>query len=101
MVDTWPLLLYPPMRENTNEATAMTTNPLLSDELLHKVEDLAREQHRAPAEVIEEAVNRYAAECRLDRLHAKLGARAKKLGIREIDVPELVHQVREENRRGR
>jgi hypothetical protein len=29
------------------------------------------------------------------------GARAKKLGIRESDVPDLVHQVREENQRGR
>jgi hypothetical protein len=74
---------------------------LLSDEILHKVEDLAREQNREPAEVLEDAVNRYAAECRLDRLQGRLGARAKKLGIREGDIPELVRQVRDENQRGR
>ena len=74
---------------------------LLSEELRQRVENIAREQHREPSEVLEDAVNRYAAECRLDRLQGKLGARAKKLGIREGDVPELVHQVREENKRGR
>jgi predicted transcriptional regulator len=78
-----------------------TPKTLLSDESRQQIEQLAREQHREPSEVLEEAVRRYAAECRLDRLQGKLGARAKKLGIRENDVPELVQQVREENKRGR
>ena len=77
------------------------TKEILSDDARQKVEELAREQKRDPSEVLEEAVNRYAAECRLDRLQEKLGARAKKLGIRESDVPELVRQVREENQRER
>jgi hypothetical protein len=89
------------VRENELRKTMANGKELLSDDMLHKVEDLAREQHREPAEVLEDAVNRYAAECRLDRLQSKLGARAKKLGIRESDVPDLVHQVREENHRGR
>jgi predicted transcriptional regulator len=79
----------------------MNGKELVSDELRQRVEDLAREQHREPSEVLEDAVNRYAAESRLDRLQDKLGARAKKLGITENDIPDLVHQVREENKRGR
>lgn len=79
----------------------MNGKELLSEEVLQRVEDLARQQHREPSAVLEDAFNRYAAECRLDGLQAKLGASAKKLGIREKDVPELVHQVRNENPRGR
>jgi predicted transcriptional regulator len=79
----------------------MDGKELLSEEVRQRVEDLARRQHREPSEVLEEAFNRYAAECRLDGLQARLGARAKKLGIGESDVPDLVAQVREENQRGR
>jgi hypothetical protein len=92
---------YGEVRENESGTVMANGKELLSDDMLHKVEDLAREQNREPAEVLEDAVNRYAAECRLDRLQGKLGARAKKLGIREGDVPELVRQVHEENQRGR
>jgi hypothetical protein len=74
---------------------------ILSDDVRHQVEELAREENREPGDVLEEAVRRYAGVKRLDRLQAKLGARAKKLGIREGDVPSLVHEVRDENQRGR
>lgn len=79
----------------------MDGKELVSEELRLRIEDLAREQHRQPSEVIEDAVNRYAAQCRLDRLQERLGARAKKLGIKEGDVAELVQQVRDEKQRGR
>jgi hypothetical protein len=79
----------------------MDGKELVSEELRLRIEDLAREQRREPSEVLEDAVSRYAAECRLDRLQGKLGARAKKLSIGESDVPELVRQVRDENQRGR
>ncbi len=74
---------------------------ILSDDVRHQVEELARAENREPADVLEEAVRRYAAGRRLDLLQGKLGERAKNLGIRESDVPELVHQVRDENQRGR
>ena len=75
---------------------------LLSDELLHKLEELAREQNREPAEVLDEAVRRYVGVQRLEKLAQKGEERARKLGIREEDVPRLVDDVRRENRdRGR
>jgi predicted transcriptional regulator len=53
----------------------MDAKELVSEELRQRVEDLAREQHRDPSEVLKDAVNRYAADCRLDRLQRKFGAR--------------------------
>ena len=41
--------------------------PLISDDLLHQVQEAAREQNREPVEVIEEAVGRYLASQRLAR----------------------------------
>jgi predicted transcriptional regulator len=76
-----------------------TGNEPVSDSLLQRIEDLARQQSREPAEVLEEAFNRYAALCRLDRFSEKMEARARSLGIEEKDVPELVQQVRRENGR--
>jgi hypothetical protein len=61
--------------------------------------DLARLQSREPSEVIEDAFNRYAALCRLDRFSQKMEARARCLGIEEKDVPALVQRVRHENGR--
>ena len=78
------------------------TNTSLSDELQQQIDDLAREQHREAAQVLEDAVRRYAASCRLDRLSDKLGKRAREKGIREEAVPELVKEVRREKEtRGR
>ena len=75
---------------------------LVSEELRQRVEDLANEQKREPSEVLEEAVNRYAASCRLERFASKMGKRARERGIREEDVPRLVDEVRRENEsRGR
>lgn len=74
----------------------------LSEELQQQVEDLAREQHREPAEVLEEAVRRYVGVQRLEKLAERGEKRARALGIKEEDVPGLVHEVRRENReRGR
>jgi predicted transcriptional regulator len=75
---------------------------MLSDEAQQQIDQLARDQHREPAEVLEEAVRRYAAACRLERFADKMGPRAREKGIREEDVPGLVEQVRRENaERGR
>jgi predicted transcriptional regulator len=76
--------------------------PLISDDLLHQVQEAAREQNREPAEVIEEAVGRYLASQRLARFAERAEARARAKGIREEDVLRLVDDVRRENEaRGR
>jgi predicted transcriptional regulator len=74
------------------------TKTQLSDELQQRVNEIAREQNRQPAEILEEAVRRYFAVRRLERLAQKGEERARALGIREEDVPGLVEEVRRENR---
>jgi predicted transcriptional regulator len=73
------------------------TKTLISDQLKQRVEDLAREQNREPVEVVEEALGRYLASQRLEKLGARLERQALANGIREEDVPGLVEQVRREN----
>ena len=75
----------------------MASKEFLSDELRQRVENLARQENREASEILEEAVNRYAAGCMLSRLQDRLSGKATGLGIRESDVPELVRQVRREN----
>ena len=78
------------------------TKTPLSDELQQQIEQIAQEQNREPAEVLEDAVRKYIWVRRLERLAEKGEARARGLGIREEDVPRLVKEVRQENRdRGR
>jgi hypothetical protein len=74
---------------------------LLSGEMIEQIEACAREQGRKPVEVLEEAVGRYMAQRRLERLVERGERLAQQRGIREEDVPELVRQVRRENARGR
>jgi predicted transcriptional regulator len=74
------------------------TQTQLSDELQQQLNELAREQNRAPAEILEEAVRRYLAVRRLERLAQESEERARALGIHEEDVPGLVEEVRRENR---
>jgi predicted transcriptional regulator len=75
---------------------------LLSESLVQRVTELARQQNREPAEVLEEAVRRYLASCRLERFSDMMGERAREKGIREEHVPHLVSEVRRENEeRGR
>jgi predicted transcriptional regulator len=74
------------------------TKTQLSDELQRRVNELAREQNREPAEILEEAVRRYVAVRRLERLAQEGEERARALGIREEDVPGLVEEVRRANR---
>jgi predicted transcriptional regulator len=75
-----------------------TTKIPLSDELQRQIEDAARDQHRQPSELLEEAVRQY-----LDRqswVHFvqenERNARARR--IAETDVDRLISEVRRENR---
>jgi predicted transcriptional regulator len=75
----------------------MATKTIISDDMQQRVEALAREQNREPEDVVEEALGRYLASQRLEKLGTKLEKRALAKGIREEDVPELVHELRREN----
>jgi hypothetical protein len=67
-----------------------------------RVEDFARQQNREPADIVEEALNRYMAGLRLEKLGAKMERRAMAIGIKEENVPGLVREVHRENaERGR
>ena len=72
----------------------MTTKTQLSDDLQAKLEEVARQQNRAPTDVLEEAMNRYFALCRLERFSGVMEKRAQLLGITEGDIPDLVRDVR-------
>jgi predicted transcriptional regulator len=74
----------------------MDGKQILSDELMETVTQLAYQQHRQPAEVLQEAVRQYAAAYRLERFSEKMAQRAQEKGIREEDIPELVQRVRRE-----
>jgi predicted transcriptional regulator len=76
----------------------MPTKTPLSDELQAQIEQIARDQSRAPVEVLEDAVRRYIAVRRHKRLPEKGEERARARGIGEADVPRLVREVRQENR---
>jgi len=75
------------------------TKGLLSEELLHQVEETARAQNRQPAEVVTEAVAKYLEEQSWRQYveHNEIRAGAK--GITEDDVDRLISEVRNENRR--
>lgn len=75
---------------------------LLSDELLHEVEQAARAQNRKPSEVLEEAVRKYLDEQSWEQFVEKNERRAREKGISEEDVDRLISEVRHENEaRGR
>ena len=71
---------------------------LLSDDLLHEVEETARVQNRKPAEVVEEAVRKYLEAQSWVQFVERNERRAKDMGITEEDVPRLVAEYRAENK---
>jgi predicted transcriptional regulator len=75
------------------------TKALLSDELLHQVEDLARAQNRQPAEVVADAVAKYLEEQSWGKYVESNELRARAKGIGEDDVDRLISEVRRENGR--
>jgi predicted transcriptional regulator len=81
---------------------SLTINPPLPEDLREKLDETAREQHREPAEVLEDALRRYLGVQALERLARNGEKYAQARGIKEEDVPQLVKDVRRENRdRGR
>jgi predicted transcriptional regulator len=88
--------------DNGDEVMVKANTSQLSAELQQKLDDIAREQNRKPSEVLEEAVRRYVGVQALERLAQNGEKYARARGIKEEDVPQLVKEVRRENReRGR
>jgi len=71
---------------------------LLSDDLLRRIEDMARAQNRKLGEVLEEAVKQYLDKQSWVEFVERNERRARALGITEEDIPRLVDEVRRENR---
>ena len=77
------------------------TKTPISDKLKQRVEDLAREQNREPAEVVEEALGRYLANQRLKETFAFGETDARKHGIKPEDVDAIVREERDRSKIGR
>ncbi|SPE26935.1 hypothetical protein SBA6_1080010 [Candidatus Sulfopaludibacter sp. SbA6] len=83
------------------EAAMTDARQLLSDELMHQIEETAHAQNRKPSEVLEEAVRKYLDEQSWQTFVGKAEERNRAKGLTEDDVPRLVSEVRRENERGR
>lgn len=75
----------------------MSDSKLLSDELLHQVEEIAGAQNRKPAELLEEAVRKYLDEQSWVAFVGKAEERNRAKGISEEDVDGLVADLRRQN----
>ena len=73
--------------------------PLISEDLLHQVEQTARAQNREPAEVLEEEWNRYVDEQSWAKLVTTGQENARRLGLQESDTERLIGEYRQEKRR--
>lgn len=69
----------------------------LPDGLCVEVEKTAKDEGRSVADVLSEAFQRYTDDRRWQRLVDRAEQRAKRIGINEADVPQLVDAVRREN----
>ena len=75
---------------------------LISEELLHQVEEAARAQNREPSELVSEAVRKYLDDQSWVQFVGRNESRARQSGIDEEDVDRLISEVRLENEhRGR
>ncbi len=75
---------------------ATEPRPLLSDDLLQQVEEIARAQNRNSEDVVSEAVRKYLGEQSWIRFVEKNEARARTMGIGEEDVDRLISELHSE-----
>jgi hypothetical protein len=82
--------------------TERPTDTLVPPGLLAEVQAAAEEEHRAPGELVREAIERYMDDREWKKLLA-YGAygreRARTLGLTAADVPRLIAEARQEKRR--
>ena len=76
-------------------ATKLVTISVLPD-LLHKIDEIAKEESRTRSELWREVMRRYIADRELKRLQSYGYKRAKKVGLQEQDVQGLVDEYRAE-----
>jgi len=76
-----------------------TKTPPLSEELQQKIEEIAREQHREPADVLDEAVRQYLERENWVNFVRENERKARANDIVEGDVNRLIGEVRQEKRR--
>jgi hypothetical protein len=62
----------------------------MPESLMVEVQKRAKAEERSPDELVQEAVERYLRLKRREKLYAYGEDQARKLGIREEDVPDLV-----------
>ena len=73
---------------------------MISDDLLHQVEEAARAQNRKPEEVVGEALRKYLDEQSWVHFVEQNEARSRANGTSEEDVDRLISEVRRENQHG-
>lgn len=73
----------------------------LPAELMAEVRKLAQAEERTPDDVVQEAVERLLRSKRRQRLYEYGEGQARKLGIKESDVPRLVEEARQNSSRER
>jgi CopG family transcriptional regulator/antitoxin EndoAI len=69
-------------------------------ELLHKIDEIAREESRTRSELWREVMRRYVADRELKRLQEYGEKQAKKAGFKEKEVQGLVDEYRAEKSNG-
>lgn len=80
---------------------AADTAELVPPEMREAIEALAEQEHRAPSELVREALEQYMEDREWQKLLAFGQQRAKELGLNEDDVPRLIAEVRRDrNRQG-
>lgn len=78
----------------------MATNSsiTLPSTLLEEVKQLAERESKTVGEVLQEAVRRYLTQSQLRELQRYGRGQSEKLGLRESDVEQLIHDYRREKR---
>jgi hypothetical protein len=69
--------------------------------MLPEIHAAAKEEHRAPGELVREALERYMEARAWRKIFTYGESRAKALGFTEDDVPRLIAESRREHRPGR
>lgn len=75
------------------------TDTFVPPGLLAEIEAAAEEEHRAPGELVREAIERYMDEREWHKLVAYGQERARTLGLTDADIPRLIAEARQEKRR--
>jgi predicted transcriptional regulator len=73
----------------------------MPEALMAEVQKRADAEERAPEELVQEAVEQYLRRKRREKLYAHGEEQARKLGIREEDIPGIVKEVRQTAPRSR